>query len=88
MSDGSWACLNCGSAMRSDQLTCTICGKKYKLDASFTHMEYAEPPLEKWAEELKVERSFSAESMAEVLEESRKRMKKTKRSGKKRFGIF
>ncbi|GEM_PF-3723005 len=55
-------------------------------------MEYPEPPLEEWAKDLNKDRTFSDESMQEVLEESRKRAKQAaktaKRSGKKRFGIF
>ena len=91
MNTGGWTC-ECGNALRSDQLTCNKCGKKYKLDSSFTHMEYPEPPLEEWAKDLNKDRTFSDESMQEVLEESRKRAKQAaktaKRSGKKRFGIF
>lgn len=89
---GSWSCPNCGNTLRSDQLKCPLCGKKYKLDPVFSHTEYEAPPVDLWKEEIETPVTYTDESMKEVLAESEKRVKKAQKNKratkKKRFGLF
>ncbi len=88
MAAGDWEC-TCGNTLRSDQLTCSVCHKTYKLDAVFNHIvvdrdpavknldPHLEPPVEKWAKEFKSRPASPArpsdESMREVMREAKVR---------------
>ena len=73
---------SCGQKLRSDQLSCTACGKKYTIDRNLTGYQIPEPPVEEWARDLMNSRSPSSESLEEVKREYELRNKKRRKPSK------
>jgi hypothetical protein len=97
MASGDWKC-SCGNTLRSDQLTCSICGKTYKLDAVFTGIDiekdpaiksldpHLEPPIEQWAKEFEKRSSDTKKNSGKPSDESmREVMREAKVRKFKRF---
>jgi len=81
---------SCGQKLRSDQLTCTACGKKYTVDRNLTGYEIPEPPVNEWIKEFASRPAPSTESLNEVKKEFKDRQqrpKKIKSIKKKKFKL-
>ena len=81
MAAGDCEC-SCGNTLRSDQLTCSVCGKTYKLDAVFTGIDiekdpaiksfdpHLEPPIDQWATEMAKDKAKEVEKPSKPSDES------------------
>jgi len=81
LSSQEGAC-SCGQKLRSDQLSCMACGKKYTIDRNLTGYQIPEPPVDEWARDLMNARSPSSESLEEVKREYELRNKRSRKPSK------
>ena len=72
----------CGTELDNVQVTCHSCGKTMKLDPLVSNYRMPDPPVNKWAEEQKT-RTYSEESLREVMEQAKDKSQK-----KKKFKFF
>ncbi len=88
-----WPCPSCGNTVPANLLTCPKCKHRLNLDKVVTGVpaEAPAPPMEQWVKEVKedgIKRTYSTESMDEILAQARKRKKKAgKRSWRKQQKI-
>lgn len=80
-----WPCPTCGHTVPTNLLTCPNCKHRLSLDKVVTGVpaEAPAPPIEKWVKEDGAKRTYSAESMDEIMAQARKRKKNV---GKRRRG--
>jgi hypothetical protein len=81
LSNEGSAC-SCGQKLRSDQLSCPACGKKYTIDRNLTGYHIPEPPVAEWARELSNTQSPSKESLEEVKDEFKRRNQRKRKPNK------
>lgn len=82
-----WLCPSCGHTVPANLLTCPKCKHRLSLDKVVTGVpaEAPAPPMEQWVREDGIKRTYSTESMDEIMAQARKRKKNAgKRSWRKK----
>jgi hypothetical protein len=87
MSSETWKC-HCGNTLRNDQLSCGVCGKRYKIDQNLVGYQIPDPPINEWAREFETRPTPSQESLNEVRKEFNDRQRKPKKIKKVRKKKF
>lgn len=83
-SKNGWPC-PCGNVVDPHLLTCPKCKHRLSLDKVVTGVvpEAPSPPIDQWVREDGVKRTYSAESMDEILAQARKRKKRAGKRGRR-----
>lgn len=84
-----WPCPSCGNSVPANLLTCPKCKHRLSLDKVVTGApaESPAPPIEQWIKEDGAKRTYSAESMDEIMAQARKRKKNVGKSGRGKESI-
>ncbi len=79
-----WPCPSCGNTVPTNLLTCPKCKHRLSLDKVVTGVvpEAPAPPIEQWVKEDGVKRTYSAESLDEIMAQARKRKKNGGKRGR------